>query len=112
MKDELPESSKTSANVDENKADEAVGKEPSPEQAEGKSDVKPAAVSRETGAPPSESNVSTAAAAALASAAVKAKVYLSTRLVSCCGNLFTCSTLPMLRSVKSNPWWLCWWRHR
>ena len=75
MKDELPESAKSLTSTDETKVDEAIGKEPTPEQAEGKSDVKPAAIPREAGAPPSEGNVSTAAAAALASAAVKAKVY-------------------------------------
>lgn len=70
MKDELPAGSKSSTKVEESKTDEM---ESSTEQVEGKSDVKPPA-SHEAGAP-SEGNVSTAAAAALASAAVKAKVY-------------------------------------
>jgi hypothetical protein len=73
MKDELPEVPKASTKVEDGKLpDEAGGKE---EQAEGKPDVKPPLP--ESGAP-SEGNVSTAAAAALASAAVKAKVDTAT----------------------------------
>lgn len=73
MKEELPESLKSSTKVEESKVDEVVGKQSS-EEFEGKSEVKPPAAS-ETGAP-SQGNVSSAAAAALASAAVKAKVLL------------------------------------
>ena len=71
MKEELPEnykSTKIEVKVDSDSKE-------STEQVEGKTaspEVKPASV--ETMVPPSEGNVATAAAAALASAAVKAKV--------------------------------------
>ena len=70
MKEELPEGGKLSVKTET----DSNGKDCS-EQTEGGSDGKPPTVG-ESG-PPSEGNVATAAAAALASAAVKAKVLAS-----------------------------------
>lgn len=70
MKDELPDVyKKTSIKTDENKAESS---EQSDVKAGGQEEKSVNEV--ELSAPPTEGNVSTAAAAALASAAVKAKV--------------------------------------
>lgn len=75
MKEELPEHYKVSTKAEDSKTDlnETSGKD-LPEQLEGKSGVLEEKPEVGLTAPPTEGNVATAAAAALASGAVKAKV--------------------------------------
>ena len=95
MKEELPDSGKLPVKVET----DSNGKDCS-EQTEGGSDGKPPTVG-ESG-PPSEGNVATAAAAALASAAVKAKVLALSLLPSSRCLLF--STWLTLKNAKSSLW--------
>ena len=99
---------------------EKDGKEDAEEgQREGETEgERKAKVERDVG----EGNLATAAASALAAAAVKAKV----ELIILCGlsqylflNFNLMFVLHFLWSIwlqwkrgRSNLWWLCWWRHR
>lgn len=99
---------------------EKDGKEGAQEgQREGETEgERKAKVERDVG----EGNLATAAASALAAAAVKAKV----ELINLCRlsqflflNFSLTFVLHFLESIwlqwkrgRSNLWWLCWWRHR